>query len=221
LLEELDATDWDFGAVRGQDVERIKFSCPPVRLLCPVCDDIEAANLTGGIFPSNTVSLGKPGEQVFSFSLQCQRCKNSVIVLLVRRIGRKITLVGRSEFEEVKPPQYIPKAQRQFYSQAVIAFQSKQTLAALFLLRTLIEQHMRAATGNSELRGDELCELYASKLDKDFNSRFPSLKVAYGKLSEALHRADPDEALFEAELKDMCLHFEGKELFERAAKSKR
>ena len=133
----------------------------------------------------------------------------------MRRIGRKITLVGRSEFEEVKVPQYIPKAQHGFYSQAVIAFQSNQVLAALFLLRTLVEQHMRAATGSNELRGDELCEKYASKQDKDLNSKFPSLRVVYGNLSDALHRADSDEALFRSELKNVCLHFEAKELFDR------
>jgi hypothetical protein len=74
---------------------------------------------------------------------------------------------------------------------------------------------MRAETGDTELRGDDLCDAYAKKLDNDFNSRFPSLKVVYGKLSDVLHRADPNEALFESELKSICRHLEAKELFER------
>jgi hypothetical protein len=219
LLKDLDAKDWKFAVGNAEDPP-FYFSLPPFRLLCSVCHEVEAFNLWGEESFRQTISLGKPGEQVFWFPLQCQSCKDAVIVLLVRRIGRKITLVGRSEFEEVKVPQYIPKAQRGFYSQAVIAFQSNQALAALFLLRTLIEQHMRAATQNTELRGDELCETYASKLDKDLNSRFPSLKVVYGNLSDALHRADPDDALFESELKNVCLHFEAKELFEKTSKVK-
>jgi hypothetical protein len=219
LLKDLDAKDWYIGT----DLKKIHpfyFSLPPLRLLCTVCHDVEPFNLLGEESLRQGISMGRPGEQVFWLPLQCQSCRYEVLVLLVRRIGRKITLVGRSEFEEVKVPQYIPKAQRGFYSQAVIAFQSNQVLAALFLLRTLVEQHMRAATGSNELRGDELCEKYASKLDKDLNSKFPSLRVVYGNLSDALHRADSDEALFGSELKNVCFHFEAKELFDRTNRPK-
>jgi hypothetical protein len=135
---------------------------------------------------SGKLSVDKPGNQVFWFAVQCQRCKEAGIVLLVRRLGRKIMLVGRSEMEEVKPATYIPKAQRQFYSEAMIDFQCNSILSGLFMLRTLIEQHMRAATESPGLRGDILCQKYSESLSPDFNDRFPSLGSVYRELSTAL-----------------------------------
>ena len=132
---------------------------------------------------------------------------------MVARNGRKIQLVGRSEFENVKVPSSIPKEQKVFYSQALIAFNCGQVLPALFLLRTLIEQHMRAVTGRAELRGDELCDEYNKTLDADFKERFASFKEVYGKLSDAVHRADQNESLFQSELERVRLHFDGLDLF--------
>ncbi len=190
------------------------FSLPPVRLLCPVCDDIEAFNFWGNESAQQPISLGSPGKQAFCFPLQCQRCKTAVIVLLVRRIGRKIMLTGRSEFEEVKAPSLIPKDQRKFYSQAIIAYQSGRALAGVFLLRTLIEQHMRAVTGNSaELGGYDLCDSYAKSLPLDFKQQFPSLKEIYKKLSDAMHAAKADNVLFESQRSEIERHFDALRLF--------
>ena len=142
---------------------------------------------------------------------------------LVKRSGPKIQLVGRSEFEQVQVSDSIPKKFRHLYSQAMIAFQSGQVLPALFMLRTLIEQHMRMITNTQkaiELRGEDLCDAYAKTLDNDFKLRFPSLKVIYGNLSEAMHLASADVALFESQIHDTCLHFEGLEIFERTKKKR-
>jgi hypothetical protein len=108
LLTELDAKDWRFDLDKRVNLE-FDFSLPPISLLCSFCDEVEAFNLWGEASLRQTISLGKLGQQVFWFPLQCQRCKEAVIVLLVRRIGRKITLIGRSEFEKVSVPRFIPK----------------------------------------------------------------------------------------------------------------
>jgi hypothetical protein len=218
LFAELDALEWFCGVASG----RVCFSLLPVRTLCSVCDEVTAFNLWAQDEQSvRTITLGNKSEQVFTFTLQCQGCRARVIVFMVKRSGRKIQLVGRSEFEEVKVPSYIPKEHQGFYSQAIVAFNCGQILAALFLLRTLIEQHMHAVVRRSELRGEDLCDEYSKTLDEDFKSRFPSFKDVYGKLSDALHRADPDKSLFESERERVCLHFEGRDLYAKVMKAKR
>jgi len=83
------------------------------------------------------------------------------------------------------------------------------------MLRTLVEQHMRRVTECSDvnIRGDALCDLYNGKLAGDFVARFPSFKVIYGRLSEALHNAKADEALFESQLEDICIHLQGLDVY--------
>jgi hypothetical protein len=217
LLEGLDAKDWSYGSVLFKEFDGF-FTLPPIRLLCSVCGAVEPFNLWDEESQRQAISLGKPGQQVFWFPVQCQRCKDSVVVLLIRRIGRKIKLVGRSEFEVVKAPSYIPKAQATFYSRAVVAFNSGEGLAGLFLLRTLIEQHMRAVTGSDELRGDSLCDEYSNTLPEKLKGIIPSLKTAYGKISDALHRAISPEGLFESQQEQIELHFENLSLFARTNK---
>lgn len=221
LFAELDELVWFCGVPLPVPPGRVCFSLLPVRTLCAVCDDLMPFNLWAQDEQSvRTITLGIKGEQVFSFTLQCQGCRSQVIVFMVRRSGRKIQLVGRSEFEEVKVPSSIPKEQEVFYSQALIAFNCGQFLPALFLLRTLIEQHMRSVTGRAKLRGDELCDEYNKTLDADFKGRFASFKDVYRKLSDALHRADPNESLFESELERVLHHFDGLDLYAKVNQTK-
>jgi hypothetical protein len=198
--------DWYVGEDKSIG-SKIQFSFPPVRTLCSKCDDVEAFNLFGAT-PAQVIFLGAGGRQVFSFTVQCQRCRVCVIVL-VKRNGPKIQLVGRSEFEEVQVPNFIPKQVSRFYSQAVIAFQCGQVLPALFMLRTLIEQHMRAVTKSDTLRGEDLCEEYAKQLGQDVSEQLPSFKEIYSELSNALHTVVERGELFELQCKRICLHFEG------------
>jgi len=217
LLTELDAKDWMFVSDLRElpDYGRIRpFALLPVKTLCSVCNDVTSFNLCRDPSASaQTISLGSKGKQVFCLPLQCQGCRSRVIVFMVARNGRKIQLVGRSEFEEVRVPAFIPKEQRGFYSQAIIAFNCGQILPALFLLRTLIEQHMRTVTERAELRGEVLCDEYNKTLAEDFKARFPSFKDIYGKLSDALHLANADKSLFESEVERVRVHFEGLNLF--------
>jgi hypothetical protein len=198
----------------------IRFQLLPVKTMCGRCQSVESFN-AWDLYPALSINMS-PFDQVFCIPVQCQACKSNVIVFLIHRSRAKIQLVGRSEIERVTMPSYIPKAQREYYSGALIAFNSGQVLPALFMLRTMIEQYMRTATKSDALRGDELCDKYAATLPSDFNARVPSLKAAYGKLSDALHRAEPDAALFEAQLRDICFHFESLALFAKieAAKEK-
>lgn len=203
------------GIIRPDPDNPIYFSLPPVKTMCGVCHSVESFNAWNG-YHAATIPETAATEQTFCIPVQCQACRADVIVFLVHRKGIKLQLVGRSEFEDVQVPQYIPKEHKQFYSQALIAFNSGQLLPALFLLRTLIEQHMRATIDKIDLRGDELCDGYGKRLPEDFKERFPSLKTIYGKISDALHRAEAPEGLFESQLADIELHFDALALFAKA-----
>lgn len=95
-------------------------------------------------------------------------------------------------------PIYIPKPEQPLYRDAVIAIHAGKTLAALFYLRTFIEQFARRQTlPKGRLTGDELMNAYIETLPKEHRDHMPSLGEWYGKLSEALHAAREDAELFE------------------------
>jgi hypothetical protein len=133
------------------------------------------------------------------------------LTFLVTRKLFRLTLSGRSTIEQVQVPAYIPKGLRSYYSAAVIAYNCNQVLPALFMLRTLIEQHMHAALSPAKYEdAGELCEAYQKSLDVDFRNRFPSLPEIYSKLSEALHAAREDAELFQSEKERTGKHFRAK-----------
>jgi hypothetical protein len=110
------------------------------KLFCKVCDRIEAFNYVSGwsaIAETEFVASENRCEQVFALSYLCQSCHKLPEVFLVRRSKGKLTLGGRSPMEQVAVPAEIPKDVKEYYSGAVVAYQSGQTLAGLFMLRTL------------------------------------------------------------------------------------
>ena len=194
----------------------LSFGIPLLKAHCSACKQVYPFNPEG--------STGRftfaPTYQVFVLGFQCQGCKRKRVVFMVTRAGDRLVLSGRSEIENMPVPDYIPNGQRRYYSGAVLAFNCNQVLPALFLLRTLIEQHMRAALGEvvDFTIGEELCAAYNVTLDETFKSQFASFADIYGKLSDALHRADENADLFKFELERIESHFDGKRTFERASK---
>jgi hypothetical protein len=82
-------------------------------------------------------------------------------------------------------------------------------LAALFYLRTFIEQFARRVTGTTgKETGDVIMERYSATLPANQRNMMPSLREWYGKLSEALHEAREDENLLEAALEAIENHFD-------------
>jgi hypothetical protein len=127
----------------------------------------------------------------------------------------KIIQSGRTPIEKVEIPKYIPKAQKKFFSDAIIAFNSGQVLAGKFLLRTFVEQYIRDFTGEKSSQNiDEIFEKYSANLPDDFKQRFPSLSKLYAQLSVDIHCADSTEGSFIQAQKDISKHFEAKRLFE-------
>lgn len=157
-------------------------------------------------------------QQILVVQYQCQQCKGSPVTYMVRRVGQKITLVGRDPLEVVEVPPSIPKSQKKYYSNAVVAHHAGQTLSGIFMLRVFIEQFWHSlqppsAATDTRTTGDEIGEAYNRTLPEDFKSRFPSLPDIYSKLSVAMHTANSDAELFTASINAIQEHFDARKLF--------
>src|SRR5208283_722192 len=92
-------------------------------------------------------TLDLPGMfQLFFLVYQCQSCQGLPEALLVRRQGWQLSLHGRSPIEHIEVPAYIPKPEGHWFRDAMIALHGGKTLAALFYLRTFLEQFARRQT---------------------------------------------------------------------------
>jgi len=198
----------------------IRFETPDVKLFCSTCNRIEAFNSISstefsqrGRFSEPSILAGKT-VQVFVFSLLCQSCKVVPEVFLVRRHGLKLTNSGRSPIEHVEVHPAVPKSLHKWFRSAIVAYQSGQTLAGIFLLRTLIEQWVREITQQPDLQADRVLEAYMGLLPPGFKARFPSLSSLYGDLSDDLHRAIGSSDLFESVEADIIKHFEARRVFD-------
>ncbi len=156
------------------------------------------------------------GEQDFVFLFECQSCRSSPDAFLLRRQELRLTLCGRAPMERVAVPDCIPRAVQKYYSNATVAFQSGQVLAALSLLRVVIEQHAHGAIAvDSDLRADEAIDAYMASLPAPLRAQYPSFRELYGHLSSAIHSAKESESLFQRSSERIAIHFEGVRLFER------
>ncbi len=194
---------------------------PDVKLFCTTCNRVEAFNaVSAEDFSGRGLSDDNKGHlvarqvvQIFAFSYLCQSCKEVPEVFLVRRQGSKLTNVGRSPIEHVDVPPDIPKHVMRFFGGAIVAHQSGQTLAGLFLLRTLLEQFARATTDSKATNADEVMEAYMATLPPDFRSRFPSMRDLYGELSVDLHTATGSAELFDSTRDRIAQHFEVRRIY--------
>jgi hypothetical protein len=200
---------------------KLAFNIPDVKLFCYKCDRIEPFNYLYGrnelenhsVYTGSTLTDKQPNTQIFVFSFLCQSCKSIPEVFLVRRQGGKLTLCGRSPIEHVEQPRSIPKVVAHYYSDAVVAHQSGQTLAGVFLFRVLIEQWVQSQTEKKYLKVDQALDDYISGLPNDFKERFPSFRTLYEELSADIHSATGSAELFEKARKQILEHFEARRLF--------
>lgn len=198
----------------------IWFKAPDVKLFCEICGRIEAFNVVSAEdflqrrrFDVSVNATNDRTLQVFVISFQCQSCKPAPEVFLIRRRGMKLTISGRAPIEHVTVPSVLPKTLQRFYSGAVVAHQSGQTLAGLFLLRTLIEQWVRQPI-DTELKADEVLDKYMLTLPNNFRQQFVSIRDLYGKISVDIHSATGCESLFDEASSKIVEHFEARRLFE-------
>lgn len=193
-----------------------------IKTSCSTCETVMPFNLVSAVDVYRPQSHGFvrscSEQQDFLFFYECQSCKSAPDSFLVRRRREKRTLCGRAPIEFVEVPRYVPKEMRRYFSGAVVAFQSGQTLAGLFLLRVLIEQFARSTIRKDgkkgALKADEVLQEYAAGLPVDFKSRFPSLRETYATLSKAIHAAEDSSTVFNESLASIDRHFDARRVFE-------
>jgi DNA-binding GntR family transcriptional regulator len=132
---------------------------------------------------------------------------------MIRREQLKLTIVGRSPIEHVDVPQVIPKNQRKYFGGAVVAAQSGQTLPALFMLRTFLEQFAASQVSDHSLRADAVIDAYMASLPDAVRSHFISPRDMYSRLSEAIHAAREDMPFYEEIVGQIIEHFEARRLY--------
>lgn len=202
------------------DINELIIPLPTIKINCNNCDSISPPHNPGFIgykydlpnlfFENESMSkVEVKHTQICFLPYQCQSCKKEPIIFTVSRKGFKLQLVGRSQFENISVPKFIPPEEKEYFSDAVIAFNSGRTLASLYYLRALIEHYMRRILNNNgKISGDELGEQYSKMLDDEFPKKFTSLKTVYSELSEKLHKFEKSEKQFHKSVADIEKHFD-------------
>ena len=207
---------WRFTSTKtsGENLDGI-ISLPTIRIPCAHCDAAKQphhARVAGNEISYCLYEAKVNGEeqiQIFALPYQCQNCLTEPVMFFVRRDDMKLTLLGRSQFEPIAVPDCIPKVVAMHHRAAEIAFKTGHCLAAIFYLRTLIEQYMKSIVKPiGRISGEELADQYQKQLPIDFPSRFPSFKRIYQDLSAAMHDAREDDELFRSSLENVGKHFE-------------
>jgi hypothetical protein len=213
----------------GKHFEEFQLFPVNVKLFCRACQRREAyrcllakdvtseldyAYHTGQFTPPLNI---RKDFQLFVFAYRCEGCagKGKPEAFLLRREGWTFSLDGRSPIEHVEIPGFIPEKERRLYRDAVIANNAGKTLAAIFYLRSFIEQFSRRVTGlTGKQTGDEITSAYATTLPEHLRDTMPSLKEWYEKLSIPIHEAQDDDKTFEAALERINKHFEIRKVHE-------
>jgi hypothetical protein len=211
---------WAFmGRIEGSVRELVPFVLPSINTFCNTCESRPPFNPVDEM-GACVLDPNDEQNQWYELAYQCQQCKGTPVRFLIRRQGLKLRLCGRDPIEAVPAPKVLPKAPSKFFSAAQIAYHAGQTLAAIFLLRTFIEQFWRSLPevqavlkAQPRATGDEQGMTYQNTLPVDFRSRFPSLSEIYGKLSAAMHEANEDATLFEECCQKVEEHFDARRLF--------
>ncbi len=154
------------------------------------------------------------GFQMFTLVYQCQRCLGTPEAFLVRRDKWTFYLEGRSPIERVEVPKFVPEKEEHYYSDAIVAFNSGKVLAALFYLRTFVEQFARRITGKTgRATGEEILDAYYETLSLNRRSDMPSLREWYEKLSVPLHAGKDDAEVFTNAKEAIDKHFDIRRVF--------
>jgi hypothetical protein len=181
----------------------LTFTAPRVRLYCAPCKRVEPHSCT---HPDSD-------DRSFFLVYTCLSCTKARITFLLERERaasdpERLRLSGRHPMEYAEPPHSVPPFLGHYYSDAVIASNCGFTLMGLFGLRTVIEQWARLATGiTGKIDGVELFEKYMARLPVGFSSMHPSLGALYSDLSDDMHGAIGDAALFQRAVRKIDSHF--------------
>lgn len=194
-------------------IHTTQFELKIVKRLCPHCRSPEPLHPLWDlvkVYDKTSWKKFSHLHQLFVLPYECQNCKGEPIIFTVQRNVQKIQLCGVNFPTKPLAPDFIPKAQKNFFEEALLAFQVNKILTAIFYLRVFIEQYWYAVL-NHKLKDkcsvEDLGKEYNKKLGK-LSSEIPSLVKVYDKLSSAIHEAKSDLQLFEEMRSKIEEHFQ-------------
>jgi len=216
--------------IKGSCADILFLPIPSINTFCSVCKSRQPFKFVQDMSVS-VVRVEKDEyfnqDQTYHLTYECQQCQVTgkhqapFVRFLVRRDKLKLKLCGREPIEIVPAPKELPEPHSEFFGSAIMAYNTGQTLAGIFFLRTFIEQYWRSlpvvqAMLKEKLRasGDEQGNAYQETLPVAFRDSIPSLTDVYGKLSAAMHEAKADAPLFEDCYHKIIRHFKGREAFQ-------
>lgn len=140
-------------------------------------------------------------EQIFTPVYRCEMCRESIFVILIRRLGARLQLCGFAPRRPIEGVTGLPDELAPILSDADQAIAEGDTNGAFYHLRTLIEHYQKRWLGKAldeQIRGEDLAAEYYSSLPTDLRGILPSLSTSWATLSKWIHarsgRADDYEA---------------------------
>ena len=197
----------------------VEFELPSINTFCAKCKTQPPFNPVPDMCSFALETEGNQ-DQWYTLAYQCQQCHGTPVRFLVRREKLKLRLCGRDPIEAIPPPKELPDAHSEYYGKAIVAHNTKQTLAGIFFLRTFIEQFWRSQPRVQALiqqrliqqkpraSGDEQGQTYQATVPNNIKNELPSLREIYGKLSAAMHDAEEDATLFKESCDKITQHFQ-------------
>lgn len=198
----------------------VAFTLPTIEIYCSCCKKNFPFKPVYGLCKSDIGLQKLPNAQWIFLAYSCQGCDGEAIRFMVRRSDDKLSICGRDPMEFADIPAVIPIRQRAWFKKAIVAAQSGQILAGIFMLRVLVEQYWREITEVADAinhsgrqSGDVMGNAYKTTLPPDFKDRFPTLCDTYDDLSCAMHSASQRTDVFEKARDQIIEHFDARRLF--------
>lgn len=191
-----------------------------IRIYCDNCENLMPFSAISSDSTFHGASSSKLATatigQVFRLSYKCEGCSTNRVDFMVVRSVLKMTIAGRWPISHVEVPSFVPNVCKKYYSGSIIASHTNNHLAAIFLLRTAIEQFwvsMGLRPNGAKVSGDKMATEYKKTTPSDLNARFPTLGEIYETLSEGVHAAKADETSFREAVEKFNEHFDARRLF--------
>lgn len=204
----------------------INFYLPAVQMLCPgqckktatfTALSISSQSHFGSPYPR---TVNDRTEQVFVPVYRCELCRETLYVMLVRRIGGRLHLCGFAPRRESFITKAVPELLAPILHDAEQSVAEGDTFAAMYHLRTMIEHYLKRRLGlpiDEQIRGEDLVRRHYASLQPGISSALPPLSSTYEKLSHCLHTRIGEPADYVLYRDQTCKHIESLEVLGPAA----
>lgn len=201
---------------------KLPFPMPGFKGRCENCRDDHSFTSVGVLWADGFLDyfprMSERTEQLFNFHYNCSICKDNIVAFLIKRVGLRLSLCGRTERPQLDVPKVVPKKLRPILADAIGAVSENDVFAGFYHLRTFCEHYMKSCLDlkvEERISGEELCAKYNASLDNRMSSGLPSVSSIYEVSSKFMHSRAGDRGDFGALLHQVEGHLKAKELFKQ------